>query len=95
MTNIANLLMHVETLCANYLRFTGRDLVSGVDPLDVAKHLGDASFAVVSHGTHDDPIFNYGNRVALDFFEMSWEEFTSLPSRLSAEAPNQAERAGC
>ncbi|MDQ3267633.1 MAG: MEKHLA domain-containing protein, partial [Pseudomonadota bacterium] len=39
-----------------------------------------------------DPIFNYGNQRALDIFEMSWEEFTVLPSRLSAEKINQKER---
>ena len=51
-----------------------------------------APFAVVSHGIGVDPVFNYGNQRALDMFEMSWEAFTVLPSRLSAETVNQAER---
>jgi hypothetical protein len=40
-----------------------------------------------------DPILNYGNAAALALWEMPWEEFTGTPSRLTAEAPNRAERA--
>ena len=39
------------------------------------------------------PVFFYGNRLALQLFEMSWENFTRLPSRFSAEAPDREERA--
>jgi hypothetical protein len=39
-----------------------------------------------------DPVFNYANLKALELFELSWEDFTCLPSRLSAEPVNQAER---
>jgi hypothetical protein len=39
-----------------------------------------------------DPVFNYANLKALELFELSWEDFTCLPSRLSAELVNQAER---
>jgi hypothetical protein len=48
---------------------------------------------LVSHGTEPDPILNYGNRAALSLWEMTWEELTHTPSRLTAEAPNRAERA--
>jgi len=51
-----------------------------------------ASFAVVSHNTASDPVFNYANRTALQLFEMSWTQFTALPSRLSAEPMLQEER---
>jgi hypothetical protein len=46
----------------------------------------------VSHGTEADPVLNYGNAVALALWEMSWEELTRTPSRLTAEAPNREER---
>jgi MEKHLA domain len=49
--------------------------------------------AVVAHGTEADPIFFFGNRAALDLFETAPEEFSVMPSRLSAEAPLRAERA--
>ena len=40
-----------------------------------------------------DPVLNYGNHAALTLWEMSWEEFTGTPSRLTAEPPNREERA--
>ena len=48
---------------------------------------------VLSHDTAPDPILTYGNQTALNLFALSWEEFIRMPSRLTAEAPNQAERA--
>ena len=47
---------------------------------------------VVAHGTDQDPKFIYANKAAQKCFKYSWEEFMSLPSRLSAEAPDRAER---
>jgi hypothetical protein len=35
---------------------------------------------------------NYGNQAALALWEMSWDEFTRTPSRLTAEMPNREER---
>ncbi|HEY6095774.1 MAG TPA: MEKHLA domain-containing protein [Gallionellaceae bacterium] len=85
---------HVEILCASYRHWTGRNLLDAhIDPAAAVEALRTAPFAVVSHGTESEPIFNFGNQLALQLFEMSWDEFTALPSRLSAEAPNQAERA--
>jgi len=52
----------------------------------------EAPFVVVAHGTDQDPKFIYANKAAQNRFEYSWEEFMSLPSRLSAEAPDRAER---
>jgi PAS domain-containing protein len=52
----------------------------------------EAPFAVLAHGTEHDPKFIYANRAAQACFGYSWEEFMTLSSRLSAEAPDQAER---
>lgn len=76
---------HVAILCASYRRLTGRALEPAT--------LHAAPFAVVSHGTQADPIFNYANQTALDLFEMDWQAFTRLPSHLSAEAMEQEARA--
>jgi hypothetical protein len=54
--------------------------------------LWNAPFAIVAHGTEADPIFFYGNRYALQCFEMSFDEFARLPSRLSAEPLSQDSR---
>jgi MEKHLA domain len=40
-----------------------------------------------------DPVLNYGNAAALALWEMSWEELTRTPSRLTAEVLNREERA--
>ena len=62
-------------------------------PRQAARAVFFAPFAVVSHDSAADPVFNYANKTALDLFGMTWEEFTSLPSRRSAEIPERAERA--
>jgi hypothetical protein len=52
----------------------------------------DAPFCLLAHDTAADPRFVYANRAAQACFEYGWDEFTTLPSRLSAEAPDRAER---
>jgi hypothetical protein len=90
----AFLIRHVGILRASFQHWTGKSLLDeNLDSASAVTALAEAPFAVVSHGTETEPIFNYANKLALQLFEMSWEEFTALPSRLSAEAPNQAERA--
>jgi MEKHLA domain len=59
---------------------------------DAAWLYRDAPFAVLAHSTEDDPKFIYANRAAQLCFDYTWDEFMSLPSRLSAEAPERAER---
>ena len=69
-------------IARSYQRLTGKPLLQ--TPFD-ALALWRAPHAIVAHGTEDDPIFFYGNRLALQLFEMSFAEFTRLPSRFSAE----------
>jgi hypothetical protein len=52
----------------------------------------DAPFVVLAHDTGADPTFIYANKPAQACFGYSWDEFLSLPSRLSAEAPDRAAR---
>ena len=85
---------HTAGLVRSLKHWTGRELLSGAaNPADLAKQVFEAPFVLVSHGTEADPILNYGNRAALELWEMSWAEFTRTPSRLTAEAPNREERA--
>jgi hypothetical protein len=87
------LAQHVAFLLTSLKHWTGRDLVPDRRPIEEqARQVFHAPFALVSHDTAADPVFNYANRTALDLFEMTWEEFTALPSRLSAEPPSQEER---
>lgn len=84
---------HAALLVSSYLQLTGQHLVDPhLDPACRARELWNASWVVASHGTQADPIFNYGNRAALALFEMTWEQFTALPSRESAEPTLREER---
>ena len=87
------ILQHSQHILDSFYDWTGRSLlvVSG-DALERAQQLFEAPFALLSHGTEADPIFNYGNRQALLQFGYSWAEFTQLPSRCSAEPILQEER---
>ena len=85
---------HVALLRASLRALTGRELVDpGLAPVEAARAIWEAPFVVLSHGTEADPVLRYGNRAALALFEMSWDELTRTPSRLTAEAPDRAERA--
>ncbi len=68
-------------------------LQGGGDIAALREALWNAPRAIVAHGTEDDPIFFYGNHLALQWFGMSFDEFARLPSRLSAEPLAQEERA--
>ena len=77
-------------IATSYSRLTGRALVPVTE--DPVAALWNAPCAIVAHGTEADPIFFFGNRVALDRFEMTLEQFMATPSRLSAEAMLRDER---
>jgi len=85
---------HTACLARSFQHWTGRELLPGVSSgPELAAGLFAAPFVVVSHGLEADPILNYGNQAALTLWEMTWEELTRTPSRLTAEAPNREERA--
>jgi len=85
---------HTACLSRSLKRWTGGELFPGVsNPIELSQKVFEATFIIVSHGTEIDPVLNYGNRAALALWEMSWEELTRTPSRLTAEAPNREERA--
>ncbi len=54
--------------------------------------LFNAPCAIVAHDTQTDPVFNFGNQVALELFSLKWPEFITLPSRKSAEPLEREER---
>jgi hypothetical protein len=59
----------------------------------VSHDLWTAPRVILAHGTEADPIFFYGNRMALDLFEIGAADFLCMPSRLSAEPLGRDERA--
>lgn len=91
---VDSLVPHLMLLLDSYSRLTGRQLLAFELslPEGLAEAFDCAPFALVSHGTEADPVFNYGNQTALDLFGMDWQTFTALPSRYSAEQPNRKAR---
>lgn len=74
-------------IAESFERLTGRPL------LGAGQTLWAGPFVVLAHGTEPDPIFFYGNRLALELFETTAEALASTPSRLSAEPLARDERA--
>jgi len=83
----------VQSLLTSYRHWTERELIERAgSATEQAAELFSAPFVVISHGGQADPLLNYGNRAALDLWEVSWEDFCRTPSRLTAEPINQMER---
>lgn len=78
-------------IAGSYERLLGKPLVSPLPSLQQA--LWEAPRVIVAHGTESDPVFFYGNRLALQVFEMDFADFVRLPSRFSAEPLARDERA--
>ncbi|GLC38930.1 hypothetical protein PLESTB_000462500 [Pleodorina starrii] len=75
-------------ICDSYWRLTKKYLLEGVDFNRLPSELYRAPFALLAHNRFQegvtDPIYTYGNRAALEVFELSWEELLQTPSRKSA-----------
>lgn len=80
----------IAMIAHSHARLMGRPLVDPGE--DVVGAMWHAPLAIVAHGTEADPVFFFGNAAALRAFECDFAAFTAMPSRLSAEAPDRAER---
>ena len=86
---------HAMLLVSSHQRLVGRPLLArspGETDEALAGRLYTAHFGLLSHDDRPDPCFNYANLVAQQLFERSWDEMTGMPSRLSAEVPERADR---
>ncbi|HRC61413.1 MAG TPA: MEKHLA domain-containing protein [Candidatus Propionivibrio aalborgensis] len=79
----------LELICESFLNLTGQPLLEDSTP----ERLWSAPRVIVAHGIEAEPVFFYGNRMALELFEMDFASFTHLPSRYSAEPLERQERA--
>ncbi|NWF35397.1 MEKHLA domain-containing protein [Mariprofundus sp. KV] len=87
------LIDHIRLLSDSLAHWSGCGLMDDeTNPIIAARRLYYAPFALLSHGSEEDPIINYANHTAQQLFEMGWDEFVCLPSRFSAEAMVQEER---
>lgn len=88
-----DIIMHSLTIIDSYYRCVGKTIFAEkVEISAAAKKLWELPLAVVSHGTEDDPIFNYANKAALEIFNVDWATFTSWPSRETASNEEQTSR---
>ena len=87
------IIRHSQRLLSSYHHWTGHYLLDpNGERAELAELLFVAPLVLVSHGTEPDPIFNYANHKALQLREISWEDFTQMPSRKSAPDIVQQER---
>ncbi len=70
----------------SYKQWMGKELIpmGAADP-QAALNLFYSPFPVLSSNTDADPILNYGNQAVLNLWEMTWENLTQTPGRLTAE----------
>lgn len=85
---------HTQLINNSFQNLLGYPLINAVaeNSYNLAECLFKAPFVLLSHNTDADPLFNYANAKGLELFELNWQELIKLPSRLSAEPVNQAER---
>lgn len=77
----------------SYRHWLGQELLPRHgSPDEQARALFEAPFVVVAHGVESDPLLCYGNRTALNLWEMDAETLTRTPSRLTAEPVHRDER---
>lgn len=84
---------HSQRLARSFQHWTGKQLTLATEADDIACQLFEAPFVLLSHGMETDPVLNYGNQSALDLWQMSWDELTQMPSRLTAEPMERQARA--
>ena len=82
-----------QLLLDSYEKLLGHQLMERKgNAEEQTKALFFAPFVAVSHGTEDNPRFNYGNQTALDLWEMRWEDFTQTPSQQPVESTEREQR---
>jgi hypothetical protein len=89
------IIRHAQQLLHSYRHWTGGELVSlptGVSPRQQATAVYEATIPVLAHGTGRNPLCTYGNRTALELFELDWAALVRLPSNRTAEAAARSER---
>lgn len=82
----------LQLIVDSHRRLTGRPLLAAPGA-DLANAMWQAPQVIVAHGSEADPVFFYGNALALQVFAMDFAAFTRLPSRYSAEPVAREERA--
>ncbi len=87
------IIIWTQIILNSYQQLLHRELIDRKDDeLSQSKNLFYSDFVVLSHNNNPDPIYNYGNKKALQLWEMDWKKLTETPSRKSAEPLLREER---
>ena len=83
-------------LLTSHRRAFGRALLGATEQVlndrQVAQELFAAPMAILAHDGGRDPRLNYANRTALVLWRHRWSSLVGLPSRLTAEPEQRADR---
>lgn len=83
-----------QRLLNSFARWLGYELIDRAGtPEDQSRRLYEAQRVVVGHGMQADPIFFYGNQLALDLWQIDLQALLEMPSRKTAEPLHRDERA--
>ncbi|MEN9597450.1 MAG: hypothetical protein RL236_1884 [Pseudomonadota bacterium] len=69
---------HVALMANSFEQLFGRTIADVTGNESMVKKFYHAPFALLSHNTKAETIFNYANAKALELFELSWEEFITF-----------------
>jgi hypothetical protein len=85
---------YVRLAFASLERWSGRNLIKDLKlPLEClgeSVYYGD--FYLLTHNGAPDPVLNYGNRRALEQWECTWSQLTSMYARDTAKSDEQSAR---
>lgn len=79
-------------MARSYRQLTGEDVVEDDSSGDIGDALYEADDLLLCHDGAADPLFTYANEAAQQVFELGWNEFIGMPSRLSAAPDAQTDR---
>ena len=75
------LVAHISRLVRSYTVLTGRDLVPyDANPLVLAERVQRAPVILMSRSFDRDELPAYGNDLALNLWQQSWDQFTASPA---------------
>jgi MEKHLA domain len=83
-----------QIILNSYEKLLKKPLITrkNIDEITQAKNLFSADFVVLSHNNNRNPIYNYGNKKALELWEIDWETLIKTPSKNTTESISQEER---
>lgn len=86
------LMRHLKIINENFNKLFGCYIVPEESESLLFDAIWEGDFVLVSHGKEASPVFNFGNKKALELFEMTFNDFTQLESKYSASAISRVER---